>query len=249
MPSATNVFLAMHNHIDLAGIRRIVTDDRSPAKNVKMEEAHFGRQYLLDLQNNVVPGCDTRWAVANTLHFFANTENAACLRRYNVHAERFLTDGEWKGAYGAIAMDQIKGCIRLLRRSRNSRRAIVSMGGHEDADSINSPACWSFLHFMEQQNRLHLHVYQRSLSMSVMPYDAMLLTNILNYVRYYVSLPGGQVLWTVGNLHRKSRPTEPVIGEQTILLPPIPLRNDGLCLDMLERPEWAISPFKDYLCS
>lgn len=235
MSSAIEVYNRMQDDIASARIQRQSGDVASPATGV-YEEAEFGSQYILDVHYNVVL-CDLRWAHANVLHFFADTEEAGILRSYNVHADRFLTGDKWVGAYGPIAMRQIRLCIEKLQKSIHSRRAIVSMGETVEHDTINSPACWSNLHFLYQREKLHLHVYQRSLSMSVMPYDAVLLTNILKYVSWNLLVQVGQVHWTIGSLHRKVGAIGYATGPmRTALISPYILRSSQSCMQILMDP-------------
>src|SRR5690348_13343600 len=96
-----------------ADFRRTVTDSMSPNRDDTVEGLPF-RTYRLDtVESNVVTvrDIDRRWAYANLLHFFARTEDASDLLKYNRHARRFLTGGRWTGAYGAIAMPQIGDCL------------------------------------------------------------------------------------------------------------------------------------------
>lgn len=204
MNNAYQLYDVMSYDAHYSGIERTSSDSQSPTKELTLEAPPF-KQYILEDPLLHVPNCkmDFRWAVANVLQFFAATEQAGWLRQYNRNADRFLAGDCWIGAYGAIAMPQLEKCIFKLRESPNTRRAIVSMGGIEPED-INRPACWSFLHLLRSGNRLHMHVYQRSLGMHVMPYDCILLSHILLYVAHSLKAEVGCLHWTVGSLHVKS---------------------------------------------
>lgn len=235
--NATNVYKDMLEDIASAGRRRETTDAESPARGA-MLEASFNRSYtLLELKDNVVRcrKIDGRWARANLLHFFAATEDAGVLRRYNRCAERFLTGDRLVGAYGPTAVPQIEECIALLRHSPQSRRAVVSMGGLRVQD-LNQPPCWSFLHFMEQADQLHLAVYQRSLNVTgVMPYDCVLLTNVLLYAAERLNVLPGRLHWTVGNLHAPSVGLyTDEVSLESIVYPASVLGDPQLCTRMLE---------------
>lgn len=202
--SATRVYTDMVTKIISFPSLRVSTDVKSPQQNSTMECSLPVCTFdFTNIRYNVVTckKVDLHWAAANVLHFFTGSEEAGILRKYNEHADRFLTGDRWIGAYGAIAMPQIRDCVELLRKSQSTRRAIVSMGGFEKDDDINRPSCWSFLHFIWKTDRLYMNVYQRSLNMSVMPYDAVLLSNILNYVSRLVWFPAGNIQWMVGSLH------------------------------------------------
>lgn len=201
--NATQTYRAMLHSIAISNATRLVSDPKSPSAR-PMKEAIFGTQYrMLEPLDNAV-GCvefDRQWAIANTLHFFASTEKASVLRKYNRHADRFLDGDRWVGAYGAIAVPQLERCIQLLMDHPNTRRAVLSMGGLPEEPTVNLPTCWSFLHFQQCKDALSMHVYQRSLSLKVMPYDCVVLTNVLNYAAAKCGMDVGEVVWTVGNLH------------------------------------------------
>lgn len=236
---ADDLFCRMLNEISDYGARRQSADAASPCQQ-EVEEGPFGRQYTLYHDYNVVRSRELNmaWAAANVLHFFAGTEDAGVLRRYNSYAERFLTGDKWHGAYGAIAMPQIRECVKLLLSSPHTRRAIVSMGD-VFAQDINRPACWSFLHFLMQGGDLHMYVYQRSLNVwGVMPYDAVLLTNIHKYVATATSNSCGKLLWAIGSLHTTSAAA--THGERelrTMYAPYALLSEPAVCVNVLHDPE------------
>lgn len=238
--NATEMFLDMYGDVRASGFPRQVTDPSSPTKDVVLE-AKPGRTYELFAPTLNVVGCksiDLKWAIANVLHFFSGSTDGSMLPRYNKHAERFLVNGQWEGAYGAIAMPQIAMCVEKLREHPSTRRAIVSMGGLEH-DDINRPTCWSTLHFLLHRESLDLIVYQRSLHLfRVMPYDLIVLTNILHYVMATTGLPPGSLHWLMGSLHTGVDDVNHRSGERnrSIILPPKLLDDPALCLMMLEDP-------------
>lgn len=251
--NATELYRAMTEAIGIAC--RAVTDDTSPAQQM-MREATPWQTFILDDPAQNVPACrraDLRWALAYTLHFFANTEQANTLTRYNKHAAKYVHNGVLDGAYGKIAMPQILTCIELLSQHPDTRRAIVQMGSLADGTNQNRPACWTSLHFMQVDRALSMGVFQRSLSLNVMPYDLVLLTNILRYVSYALELPMGKLHWIVGNLHA---PTKPELDADrdvvtSIMLPYAWLDSSDLCMQALESPQLASlkQPFKGWLMS
>lgn len=236
--TADAMYCSMLDDVSRAGRRRQSGNPSSPMQKQTLE-AEPGMTYILARPRSNLVSCrdvDVRWAAANLLHFFADTEDASTLVRYNRHAERFAPGGQWKGAYGAIAMPQIRRCINILGEDPESRRAIVSMGEIGEND-INRPACWSFLHFLYSENELDLLVYQRSLNLpGVMPYDCVLLSSILVYVATMLSLPIGSLRWTVGSLHATTPlPSVKLANARpgNLLLPTSLLCNSALCLRTL----------------
>jgi hypothetical protein len=192
---------------------------------------------------------DLRWATANVLHFFAATEEAGCLRKYNRFADRFLDGDRWLGAYGAIAKPQLDECIRVLSKDCNSRRAVVSMGGPSPSD-MNRPACWSHLHLLNHRDQLDLLVYQRSLNLrGVMPYDCILLCNILVWVASSLRMVAGSLRWTIGSLHTDGAEVPLLSSDRNrgVVLPHSVLDDPVKCLHCLEHPEALKHPTGEWL--
>jgi thymidylate synthase len=236
--NATELYREMASAVYKYSSKRKSDDTSSPNRNNTIEAMPGCSFNLTNYQRNV-PLCrsiDLRWATANVLHFFANTEEAAPLLVYNKNASRFLVDGKWKGAYGAIAVPQLHKCIWLLRNQPYTRRAIVSMGDLSTMD-YNRPACWSFIHFLQNNGNLDMLVYQRSLSLAVMPYDLVMLTNILRFVAVGAGIPAGVLRWTVGSLHATVGDT-PTDGhsDTSVLLPVHILQDQNSCYAILENP-------------
>jgi len=250
--NATELFSEMHAKVDAWKAPRTAND--GPQRNSTIE-AYPGNTFVWrHTQHNVVASksIDLKWAVANVLHFFAETEEASMLPRYNKYAAKFLTDGRWLGAYGVGAMPGVRWCIEKLRNEPWTRRAVVTMNGYEHEDA-NRPTCWNLLHFLRNRDeQLEMLVYQRSLHLfNVMPYDTIVLSNVLNYVATAVSMPTGPLRWTVGSLH--TAPTDSVDGvfrqrNTSIILPQELLTSPAQCLEMLMNPA-ATSEFGQWLLS
>lgn len=239
---ATQVFYNMYNATHLNPRIRKSRDLCSPQKSTTTEAEPFRQFLLTDVTKNVVrcKPINELWAAANTLHFFADTEYAAPLRKYNAkECDRFLTDDQWIGAYGAIAMRQIRWCIAKLKSNPDTRRAFVSMGEMFPED-INRPACWNNLHFLIVDDKLSMHVYQRSLNLwHVMPYDVIVLTNILNMVASVVGIQVGTMHWTVGSLHMLTTADYQGFSldtsiRETMLFDPLLLIEPNACKSALE---------------
>lgn len=231
--NATELFLEMDSRIS-DGYTRQTDDGAQPAET---REAWPGQSFTLRFPQANVVGCrevDRKWAGANVLHFFANTEEAGVLRQYNRFADKFLTGDKWLGAYGAIAVPQLRKCVEKLTKHPNTRRAIVDMGGLEH-DDINRPACWSFIQFLRTPHGLNMIVFQRSLNLyGVMPYDCILLTNIHNYVATLTSQTMGLFTWIFGSLHTIGE-LKPYHGQrnESMLYPVHTLADENECRRLL----------------
>lgn len=219
---------------------RTVTDPTSPA-GYPVFEAKPGCSFELCRPIYNVPDfrkLNMAWAAANVLHFFAATDRADPLPKYNSEAHRFMTGNNLVGAYGTIAVPQMHRCMDLMRQHPHTRRAIVSMGPLLWQDA-NQPSCWSFLQFLLFRGELCLSVYQRSLMLDrVMPYDCILLTNVLNYAAQELRLPMGSLHWCIGSLHNSRPKHEPNdCGRHvSMMLPHRLLSSPSACFDALERP-------------
>jgi hypothetical protein len=229
------LFDAMQSAVYTCGLYRESGDCSSPMRRVTTEA--IGHKFLLDdREKNVLQGADMRWALANVLHFFSETEDASVLRKYNVHADKYLTGGRLDGAYGPLFLPQLRECAGRLRTSPATRRA-VAYGASDGPENANRPACWSVLHFLEVESRLHMLVYQRSLNLSVVPYDVVLLTNVMQYMG-----ATGSLHWHVGSLHATGGCVSRRYA-QRLLLPRELLCDAEACRLGLEDPSSLPEPF------
>jgi thymidylate synthase len=228
--NADELMTKMLNAIKKARRVRQVVDPKSP-KPGSVVESCFKGFTLEDASLNVVTikSIDLKWAVANTLHFMTGSEDAAILRKYNPHCDRFLDRDRFNGAYGAVGKSQVLYCIELINKDRHTRRASVTIQ-KEDAHvkaNINIPPCPLCFHFMSNGSRLDMAVYQRSLNVwGVMPYDLLQFTNILSYVCAYTDFVIGSLHWFVGSLHVDAvTETRDSKGLKSLLIPPLTLFN------------------------
>lgn len=239
--NASELYIEMRDAVESNRFLRTSSDAMSPQQDATIE-AEPGRSFTLRNPHFNIADLrrpDMLWAAANVLHFFADTEDASELHRYNAHAERFAPGGVWKGAYGAIAMGQIRNCIDLLTLSPQSRRAIVSMGPYESDPDLNRPACISHLQFLSSRHGLDMVCYQRSLNLySVFAYDCILLTNILRFVAQRTQLNVGSLHWSFGSLHMRLGMPHGPSGPRNLglLLPSGVLADPQHCRELLATP-------------
>jgi thymidylate synthase len=245
--NANELFRAMYCAVMTHRHKRITTDPVT-AQPAETYEARIGSAFELHNPSlNVVTErrIDMKWAFANTLHFFADTEEADMLPRYNWLAEKYITNGRWIGAYGKIAMRQIDQCIALLQTSLHTRAAFVDMGSMGPRD-VNRPACWNFLQFITGRYGLDMVCYQRSCNLlGVMPYDLIVLTNVLYHVASAVGVRVGSLCWHFGSLHCTEHFNLDSGGrrDESLLLNSYPRH---ICLDALRHPERY--PWAEVLC-
>lgn len=239
--NATELYIEMLAAIDRGNSMRLVTDDFSPAKR-ESREARSGQLFSLENTLHSVVACyptDLRWAIANVLHFFARTEQAEVLMRYNAQAHRFLTDGQFRGAYGAYAMPAVIAVLGRMLSSMSTRRAVVYMGDAAEEHTINVPRCWTALQFLVQNGKLDMLCFQRSLSLGVMPYDCALLCAVHLYACDALGMTPGALRWSIGSLHYLlPKPEAHSSGPRNLALHfPYELLNDSAkCMQFLEFP-------------
>lgn len=248
---ASELFTQMSRAVHYFANKRQSLTLGSPNHAETVEASPFQAFVLTNCLQNI-PGqrsTHIHWAAANTLHFFYGSEDAKCLLRYNRLAERFAPNGHWDGAYGAIAMPQLRDCVDILTADPLSRRAIVTMGQAVPL-TINRPACWNTLQFLRVGHRLHMGCFQRSLHLqNVMPYDCVLLTNILNWTAWKLKLACGELHWTVGSLHTSLTAEERNRNDANqCILPPDVLDDPMECKQWLYHPESAQLLWAEILC-
>lgn len=242
--NGSELFLSMLRDVKDSRHDRIVHGS-SPTAGKQLHEARIGSTYELSHPEHNLVDCrplNFKWAVANVLHFFACTEEAGPLEAINPHAARFLTGDKWIGAYGAIAVPQLHEAVRRLRADVHTRRAVVSFADSVSPQDINRPACISHAHLLYQDDELSLDVYSRSCELvGVMPYDLVLLTNILLFAAGELELIHGSLVWHFGSLHTANPYDIDVAPKQKrlggIVLPNHVLAEPDRAWDALLHPE------------
>lgn len=244
--NATELFSEMYSAIVHSPVERHSSDGITPRPDCTYEAYPPCQSFsLTNIFHNLVTQrqVDQRWAIANVLHFFTGTDRAGSLYKYNRYAEKFLTGDRWIGAYGNLALGQLIEASYLLQRSPSTRRAYVCMGNTTYHD-MNQPPCWNTLHFLMVGRVLELCVYQRSLYLhGVMPYDCILLCNILNWMSHATGTTPGALRWCVGSLHMRQSDVQLEKGEDVtsgILVP-------AEVLDCPNRCEATLNGHGDYL--
>lgn len=149
-----------------------------------------------------------------------------------------LPDATVFGAYGprlrpADGSDQIEQVIAILRRKRESRRAVIQIFDSSDnrqPDQSLQPPCTCTLQFLVRHGALHLVTYMRSNDVVLgMTHDVFCFTMIQELVARSLDLPLGTYTHVAGSLHIYDRHAEKVaayLGEdwqQTApVMPPMP---------------------------
>ncbi|MBI3114868.1 MAG: thymidylate synthase [Candidatus Kerfeldbacteria bacterium] len=113
----------------------------------------------------------------------------------------------WKKADGT-ELDQIAEALDLLRRDPSSRRIIVSAWNAGEIQELIKnhhhapPACHSFYQFWVLENRLDLHLYQRTADMALgVPFNISSYATLLTIIAQEVGLQPGVFTHSTGDAH------------------------------------------------
>lgn len=148
--------------------------------------------------------------VAETLWVFAGRNDLAFIQEYLPRMTSFSDDGvTLSGAYGPrlrdySGVDQLHAAIATLLEDGSSRRAAISLFDpalHHDQSKKDIPCCTS-LHFTQQDHRLNLCVYSRS--MDIMWGSAINFfewTLLQEAAALWLNLSLGTYTHVVGSLH------------------------------------------------
>ena len=109
----------------------------------------------------------------------------------------------WVTAEGKI-VDQLQDAIDLLRQNPDSRRIIVSSWnpGEIEPEQVALPPCHSFFQFYVSNNKLSLHMYQRSADMFLgVPFNIASYSLLLHIVAMITNLEADEFVHTIGDAH------------------------------------------------
>ena len=109
----------------------------------------------------------------------------------------------WVTAEGKI-VDQLQDAIDLVRQNPDSRRIIVSSWnpGEIEPEQVALPPCHSFFQFYVANNKLSLHMYQRSADMFLgVPFNIASYSLLLHMVAMITNLEADEFVHTIGDAH------------------------------------------------
>jgi len=99
-------------------------------------------------------------------------------------------------------IDQLGNVIERIQKKPNSRRHIVTAWNPAELDEMALPPCHILFQFFVADNRLHLHMYQRSCDMFLgVPFNIASYALLLSMVAQVTSLEPGEVIITLGDAH------------------------------------------------
>lgn len=134
----------------------------------------------------------------------------------NAESDYWLPNAEFKGDVGRIygvqwrswrtpsgeEIDQLKQIINSIRDNPNSRRHVVTAWNPGEIDDMALPPCHILFQFFVAEDRLHLHMYQRSCDMFLgVPFNIASYALLLAMVAQVTNLEPGEVILTLGDAH------------------------------------------------
>jgi len=134
----------------------------------------------------------------------------------NAEADYWKPKAEFKGDVGRIygvqwrswrtpdgdTIDQLGDVIERIQEKPNSRRHVVTAWNPAELDEMALPPCHILFQFFVADNRLHLHMYQRSCDMFLgVPFNIASYALLLSMVAQVTDLKPGEVIITLGDAH------------------------------------------------
>ncbi len=110
---------------------------------------------------------------------------------------------KWRTPDGG-EIDQLQDAIDLIKTNPNSRRIIVNAWnpGEAEPDQVALQPCHSFFQFYVADNRLSLHMYQRSADMFLgVPFNISSYSLLLHLVAKITNLVPHEFIHTIGDAH------------------------------------------------
>ena len=134
----------------------------------------------------------------------------------NAEADYWKPNAQFSGDVGRIygvqwrswrtpdgeTIDQLGNVIERIQEKPNSRRHIVTAWNPAELDEMALPPCHILFQFFVADERLHLHMYQRSCDMFLgVPFNIASYALLLSMVAQVTSLDPGEVIITLGDAH------------------------------------------------
>ncbi|PSO45301.1 MAG: thymidylate synthase [Parcubacteria group bacterium SW_6_46_9] len=107
----------------------------------------------------------------------------------------------WRAPDGET-IDQLGNVIERIQEKPNSRRHVVTAWNPAELDEMALPPCHILFQFFVADERLHLHMYQRSCDMFLgVPFNIASCALLLSMVAQVTDLDPGEVIITLGDAH------------------------------------------------
>ena len=107
----------------------------------------------------------------------------------------------WQAPDGRT-IDQLQDVIERIKKNPYDRRLIVSAWNPGEIDQMALPPCHSFYQFSVADNKLSVHMYQRSCDMFLgVPFNIASYSLFLHMVAQVTDLQPGEFVHTLGDAH------------------------------------------------
>ena len=138
-------------------------------------------------------------------------------------------------SYNDTNVNQLEDVIHSLKHNPDSRRHIISLWNPIQLEEMALPPCYhNFQFFVDADNRLNMHVLQRSADLFLgIPYDIALFSMILLYVSKKTLYSPSKIKLTMVDAHIYDNQTEQVydyLAQPTHSFPKYTFENDEVKL-------------------
>lgn len=129
-------------------------------------------------------------------------------------AKKIKEDEEFAKKYGELGpiygkqwrdfngFDQIKYIINEIKTNKESRRMIVSAWNPPELDKMALPPCHVLMHFIVENDKLNLQLYQRSADIFLgLPFNIASYSLLLMIISKITNLKPGVFVHTIGDAH------------------------------------------------
>ena len=129
-------------------------------------------------------------------------------------AKKIKEDEEFAKKYGELGpiygkqwrdfngFDQIKYIINEIKTNKESRRMIVSAWNPPELDKMVLPPCHVLMHFIVENDKLNLQLYQRSADIFLgLPFNIASYSLLLMIISKITNLKPGVFVHTIGDAH------------------------------------------------
>lgn len=166
---------------------------------------------LDDINNNVITtrNISYKYALAELIWYFSGDNSVKFIGQFANLWKKITDDGITNNsAYGFIlkekfGFDQIEKIIELLKKDKNSRRAVLNINTpNERVIETKDEPCTISIQFFIRDNKLYCTTVMRSNDIWFgLPYDAIFFTELQKYVAHRLSCEYGAWTHFVGSMH------------------------------------------------
>ena len=154
----------------------------------------------------------------------------------------------WQAPDGRT-IDQLQDVIERIKKNPYDRRLIVSAWNPGEIDQMALPPCHSFYQFSVADNKLSVHMYQRSCDMFLgVPFNIASYSLFLHMVAQVTDLQPGEFVHTLGDAHIYHNHFDQV--KEQILREPFPLPKLRLNPEVKNIDDFKMNDIElvDYQC-